>query len=236
MGFVYGYPNNNPDEGFVKCPYTGRRNCIKYKTGKSGNWEQRLETEFDKETRAEFTPKVKDIVVFRTDADKDGTNAENKIHKIIKDDFKTCSTSGKKEIYYLTKNQIVELWNKLEADKSLKLEKIPLPEDGMPWEWVNKLVDDIENNLSKYSNRYFVEAYNLKKNNKQSYKRVKNIVESKKPISDLFYIQGKNGLRWRDTDIGKWEQQKKDGDMAPQNYGISDLKHDLKNYFIRLDD
>ena len=46
----------------------------------------------------------------------------------------------------------------------------------------------------------------MKKNNKQSYKRVKNIVESKKPISDLFYIQGKNGLRWRDTDIGKWPE------------------------------
>ena len=240
MGFVYGYRNNNPAEGYVKCLLTGRKNCIKYKVGKSGDWEERLDTEFS-ETRAEFTPNAKQIVVFKTDADEDGTKAENKIHKIIKDNFKTCSTYGKeynqKEIYYLTENQIVELWNKLEADKSLKLEKIPLAENWIPFKWLNELLDDIKDNLSNYSNRYFVEAYNIgTKIDTPRYTRVKNIIESKKPISDLLYIQGKNGLRWRHKDIGKWDKQKKDGNMVTLDYGISHLRHDLKKHYMRLNE
>ena len=82
MGFVYGYRNNNPDEGYVKCPLTGRKNCIKYKTGKARNYHKRLGKEF-KETRAEFVPNPQDITVYKTN-DATGNKAENKIHAILK--------------------------------------------------------------------------------------------------------------------------------------------------------
>ena len=81
MGYVYGYLNNNPEEGYVTCPLTRRTNVRKYKTGKTKNYNERLDTEFS-ETRAEFTPKPEDIVLFQTD-DEDGTKAENRIHLIF---------------------------------------------------------------------------------------------------------------------------------------------------------
>ena len=62
MGYVYGYQNNNPAEGYVKCPFTGRKNCIKYKTVRQTS--QKTGKEF-KETRAEFV-QPQDITVYKT--------------------------------------------------------------------------------------------------------------------------------------------------------------------------
>ena len=91
MGYVYGYRNNNPAEGYVKCPFTGRKNCIKYKTGKARNYHKRLGKEF-KETRAEFVPNPQDITVYKTN-DATGTKAENKIHAIY---FLPCEMKDRK--------------------------------------------------------------------------------------------------------------------------------------------
>lgn len=233
MGFVYGYPNNNPDEGYVKCPLTGRRNCIKYKTGKARNYHKRLGQEFE-ETRAEFVPKPQDITVYKTN-DVTGNKAENKIHAILKifakeEGVESLSTYGKKnskkEIAYLTQKQIDRIWKTLQEDKDLNLVKIPIDSEPSPSAWAKEVLKRLKQNLSNYSKHYFKIGEDLySAGTGENVKiRVNNIVDSKKPLTDLLEKNGAK-LVWKNNNIGKHLDNTTKEDTP---YTLDDLRYDLK--------
>jgi len=230
MGYVYGYRNNNPAEGYVKCPFTGRKNCIKYKTGKAKNYHKRLEREFT-ETRAEFVPIPQDITVYKTN-DLTGTKAENKIHAILKEFAKeerveSLSTYGKKEskkeIAYLTQKQIDRIWKTLEEDKDLNLVKIPIDSEPSSRAWAIAIQDVLKKNLPNHSKHYFKIGENLDSALENIQNRVNNIVDSKKPLTDLL---DKNGTRlvWKNENIGRYLTNKAKIDKS---YTRRDLEYDL---------
>ncbi len=238
MGYVYGYLNNNPEEGYVTCPLTRRTNVRKYKTGKTKNYNERLDTEFS-ETRAEFTPKPEDIVLFQTD-DEDGTKAENRIHLIFYEFAKelkveTLSTFGKKnsrkEIVYLTDIQIERMWKTLEEDKQLNLKKIILNKIPTKSAMAKEQIAELWSNLPNYTENKFILGHNLKCAKESNiHSRVNNIVESQLPLSDLLK-KGKTFLIWRNKDIGKHDRK----DKPNSNYTQSDLEYDLKCGYIDID-
>jgi len=239
MGYVYGYPNNNLAEGYVKCPLTGRTDVRKYKTGKTKNYNRRLKDEFD-ETRAEFLPNAKDIMLLKTDADEDGTKAENRIKDILKEFAKkegveTLSTfaekNSKKEIVYLTNAQWDKLWNKLKSYKSLKLEKEPLKDDWKPKNIGKEITDELFNNLSNYSENKFILGHNLKSAQQNKiHIRVNNIVESQLPLTDLLK-KGKTNLLWKNKNIGEHER---DGKLDANYRPHADLEYDLDHNYISI--
>ena len=231
MGYVYGYQNNNPAEGYVKCPFTGRKKCIKYKTGKAKNYHKRLGKEF-KETRAEFVPNPQDITVYKTN-DLTGTKAENKIHAILKEFAKeegveSLSTYGKKEskkeIAYLTEKQIDRIWKTLDEDKALNLVKIPIDSEPSPSAWAIEVLNVLKQNLSNYSKHYFKIGEDLDSALENIQIRVNNIVDSKKPLTDLLE---KNGARlvWKNENIGRYLTNKTKTDTP---YARKHLKYDLE--------
>ena len=240
MGFVYGYRNNNPDEGFVKCPYTGRKNCIKYKTGKARNYHKRLGKEF-KETRAEFVPNPQDITVYKTN-DATGTKAENKIHAILKifakeEDVESLSTYGKKnskkEIAYLTQKQIDRIWKTLQEDKDLNLVKIPIDSEPSPSAWAIAVLKKLKQNLPNYSKHYFEIGEDLYSpgTGDNIKDRVNNIVDSKKPLTDLLEKDGAK-LVWKNNNIGRYL---KNTTKKYVPYERDDLKYDLEGGNIDIE-
>ena len=229
MGYVYGYRNNNPAEGYVKCPFTGRKNCIKYKTGKAKNYHKRLEREFT-ETRAEFVPIPQDITVYKTN-DLTGTKAENKIHAILKEFAKeerveSLSTYGKKEIAYLTQKQIDRIWKTLEEDKDLNLVKIPIDSEPSSRAWAIAIQNVLKKNLPNHSKHYFKIGENLDSpgTGDNIKDRVNNIVDSKKPLTDLLEKDGAK-LVWKNNNIGRYL---KNTTKKYVPYERDDLKYDLE--------
>ena len=104
--------------------------------------------------------------------------------------------------------------------------KIPIDSEPSPSAWAKEVLKRLKQNLSNYSKHYFKIGEDLySAGTGENVKiRVNNIVDSKKPLTDLLEKNGAK-LVWKNNNIGKHLDNTTKEDTP---YTLDDLRYDLK--------
>jgi len=241
---VYCYPTQVrswlPHE-FI-CPKTSR--TVKtYKIGCAEDVEYRICSELNEtlcETKAYYTPehfkimKVNDGCAYAAETvlrnrQKNIANRFNVESLSISDD----NSRGEKEIYFLTENDLKEIWQPIPVynSTSIILEHMPgrAPE-------VSRKLQEIAENRDRFKDCKIIKGTRYDRSRVKERKRDDSIINSDMTLESLLLWTRRNdspAIGWNaPRQIGLHHHTTRDGQVKEKKYSMADLRWDLKNYYI----
>ncbi len=242
---VYCYPTQVrpwlPQE-FI-CPKTSR--TVKtYKIGCAENVEERIYSELNEtlcETRDYYTPehfkimRVNDGFAYAAETVLRNRQRDiaNRFNNVVSLSISDDNSRGEKEIYFLTENDLEEIWQPIPEYNSVSVTLANLP--GRVPEVLREL-QEIAENRDRFIDCTIIRGTCYNRSRGQQRERVDSIINSDMTLESLLRWTTRNHLpaiSWdAPQEIGLHHHTKRDQQVIEKKYYMADLKWDLERNYI----